>query len=229
MFFFDPFYYIVLAPGLILSLWATARVKSSFRKWGKVPTRMTGAQAARQMLDHAGLHNVEIKRSGGFLSDHYNPATRSLGLSDDVFSRASISAIGVACHEAGHAIQHANLYFPLQLRSTFVPLANIGSSLSWVVLMLGFMLGTMGLIQLGILLFSVSVFVSLVTLPVEFDASKRAKQLVVNYGILSPQEQIGVAKVLNAAALTYVAAAVTSILTLLYFLMRAGLLGGSRD
>ncbi len=229
MFFFDPFYFIVLAPGFILSLWATARVKSSFRKWGKVPTRMTGAQAARQMLDHAGLHNVEIKRSGGFLSDHYNPATRSLGLSDDVFGRASISAIGVACHEAGHAIQHANLYFPLQLRSTFVPLANIGSSLSWVVLMLGFMLGTMGLIQLGILLFSVSVFVSLVTLPVEFDASKRAKQLVVNYGILSPQEQIGVAKVLNAAALTYVAAAVTSILTLLYFLMRAGLLGGSRD
>ena len=229
MFFFDPFYFIVLAPGLILSLWATARVKSSFRKWGKVPTRMTGAQAARQMLDHAGLHNVEIKRSGGFLSDHYNPATRSLGLSDGVFGRASISAIGVACHEAGHAIQHANLYFPLQLRSTFVPLANIGSSLSWVVLMLGFMLGTMGLIQLGILLFSVSVFVSLVTLPVEFDASKRAKQLVVNYGILSPQEQIGVAKVLNAAALTYVAAAVTSILTLLYFLMRAGLLGGSRD
>ena len=229
MFFFDPLYFIVLAPGFILSLWATARVKSTFRKWGKVPTRMTGAQAARQMLDHAGLHNVEIKRSGGFLSDHYNPATRSLGLSDDVFGRASISAIGVACHEAGHAIQHANLYFPLQLRSTFVPLANIGSSLSWVVLMLGFMLGTMGLIQLGILLFSVCVFVSLVTLPVEFDASKRAKQLVVNYGILSPQEQIGVAKVLNAAALTYVAAAVTSILTLLYFLMRAGLLGGSRD
>ena len=229
MFFFDPIYFAFLIPGLLLSLWASARTKSAFKKWGKVKARMTGAQAARSMLDQAGLFDVKIGQAHGFLSDHYNPATKSLALSPDVYGRASISAVGVACHEAGHAIQHARGYAPLQLRTALVPVASIGSNLSWIVMMIGFFVSSMGMIQLGILLFSATVAFQLVTLPVEFDASKRAKELVVNYGILGPSEQVGVSKVLNAAAWTYVAAAVTSILTLLYFLFRAGLLGGSDD
>ena len=229
MMFFDPLYLVFMIPGLLLSLWASARTKSAFKKWGKVRARMTGAQAARMMLDHAGLYDVKVGRAGGFLSDHYNPATRSLSLSPDVHDRPSIAAVGVACHEAGHAIQHANSYAPLQLRSAMVPMANIGSSLSWIVIMVGFFISAMGLVQLGIILFSATVAFQLVTLPVEFDASKRAKELVVNYGILAPQERVGVDKVLNAAAWTYVAAAVSSIMTLLYFLLRAGLLGGSDD
>ncbi len=229
MMFFDPLYLMFMIPGLLLSLWASARTKSAFHKYGKVRARMTGAQAARSMLNQAGLYDVKINRAQGFLSDHYNPATRSLSLSPDVHDRPSIAAVGVACHEAGHAIQHANSYAPLQLRSALVPLAGIGSSLSWIVIMAGFFLASMGMVQLGILLFSATVAFQLVTLPVEFDASKRAKELVVNYGILAPQERAGVDKVLNAAAWTYVAAAVTSVLTLLYFLMRFGMLGGSDD
>ena len=229
MLFFDPIYLLFLAPGLLLSLWASAKTKSAFNKWGKVRARMTGAQAARSMLDRAGLYDVKIGQAHGFLSDHYNPATRSLALSPKVYGEASISAVGVACHEAGHALQHAQGYAPLQLRSALVPVAGIGSNFGWIVMIIGFFMQSMGMIQLGILLFSATVVFQLVTLPVEFDASNRAKELVVNYGILGPSERIGVDKVLNAAAWTYVAAAVTSILTLLYFLFRAGLLGGSDD
>lgn len=229
MMFFDPLYLMFMIPGFLLSLWASARTKSAFSKYGKVRARMTGAQAARSMLNQAGLYDVKVNRAQGFLSDHYNPATRSLALSPDVHDRPSIAAVGVACHEAGHAIQHANSYAPLQLRSALVPMASIGSTLSWIVIFAGAVLASAGMIQLGIVLFSATVAFQLVTLPVEFDASKRAKELVVNYGILAPQERVGVDKVLNAAAWTYVAAAVTSILTLLYFLMRFGMLGGSDD
>ncbi len=229
MFFFDPIYFAFLIPGMLLSMWAAARTKSAFGKYSKVRARMTGAQAARAMLDQAGLYDVKIGRAGGFLSDHYNPATRSLALSPDVHDRPSISAVGVACHEAGHALQHARGYAPLHLRSALVPAAGIGSNMSWIAIMAGIFLQAQGLVLLGIVLFSATVLFQLVTLPVEFDASKRAKELVVNYGILAPQERVGVDKVLNAAAWTYVAAAVTSILTLLYFLLRAGLLGGRDD
>ena len=190
---------------------------------------MTGAQAARAMLDQAGLYDVKIGYSQGMLSDHYNPMTRSLALSPDVHDRPSVAAVGIACHEAGHALQHAQGYAALKLRSALVPTANIGSNFSWIAIMAGFFLQAQGLVMIGIILFSATVIFQLVTLPVEFDASNRAKQLVVNYGILAPQEREGVDKVLNAAAWTYVAAAVTSILTLLYFLMRAGLLGGRDD
>lgn len=229
MFFFDPLYFVFLAPGLLLSLWASARTKSAFNKWGKVRAAMSGARAARKMLDQAGLYNVKIERAGGFLSDHYDPRARCLRLSPDVHDRESIAAVGVACHEAGHAIQHARDYAPLQLRSALVPVASIGSNLSWIVIMAGIFLALTNLVYVGILLFSATVVFQLVTLPVEFDASKRAKELVVDFGILMPQERVGVDKVLNAAAWTYVAAAVSSIFTLLYFLMRAGLLGGSDD
>ena len=229
MFFFDPLYFVFLAPGFLLSLWASARTKSAFNKWGKVRAAMSGARAARKMLDQAGLYNVKIERAGGFLSDHYDPRARCLRLSPDVHDRESIAAVGVACHEAGHAIQHARDYAPLQLRSALVPVASIGSNLSWIVIMAGIFLALTNLVYVGILLFSATVVFQLVTLPVEFDASKRAKELVVDFGILMPQERVGVDKVLNAAAWTYVAAAVSSIFTLLYFLMRAGLLGGSDD
>lgn len=229
MFYFDPLYFVFMIPGLLLSLWATARTKSAFKKYSNVRARMTGAQAARAMLDQAGLYDVKIGYSQGMLSDHYNPMTRSLALSPDVHDRPSIAAVGIACHEAGHALQHAQGYAALKLRSALVPTANIGSNFSYIAIMAGLFLQAQGLVMLGILLFSATVLFQLVTLPVEFDASNRAKQLVVNYGILAPQERTGVDKVLNAAAWTYVAAAVTSILTLIYFLMRAGLLGGRDD
>lgn len=229
MFFFDPLYFVFLLPGLLLSLWASARTKSAFNKWGKVRAAMSGARAARKMLDQAGLYNVKIERAHGFLSDHYDPRARCLRLSPDVHDRASIAAVGVACHEAGHAIQHAREYAPLQMRTALVPLAGIGSNLSWIVITAGIFLAVTDLVYLGILLFSATVVFQLVTLPVEFDASKRAKELVVDFGILMPHERVGVDKVLNAAAWTYVAAAVSSIFTLLYFLLRAGLLGGSDD
>ncbi len=224
--FFDPLYLLFMIPGFLLSLWASGRTKAAFNKWGKVRARMTGAQAARKMLNDAGLFDVKIERAQGFLSDHYHPTKRALALSPEVHDRPSIAAVGVACHEAGHAIQHANGYAPLQLRSALVPMAGIGSNLSWLVLMVGFFMSQMNLVYLGIALFSATVLFQLVTLPVEFDASNRAKALVVDYGILGQHEREGVDKVLNAAAWTYVAAAVSSVLTLLYFLMRAGLLGG---
>ena len=229
MFFFDPLYLVFMIPGLLLSFWASRRTESAFKKYSNVRARMTGAQAARAMLDQAGLYDVKIGYSKGMLSDHYNPMTRSLALSPDVHDRPSIAAVGIACHEAGHALQHAQGYAALQLRSALVPTASIGSNFSWIAIMAGLFLQAQGLVMLGILLFSATVVFQLVTLPVEFDASNRAKQLVVNYGILAPQERTGVDKVLNAAAWTYVAAAVTSILTLIYFLMRAGFLGGGSD
>lgn len=231
MFYFDPVYFLFLIPGMALSMWASFRVKSAFNKYSKVPvsTGMTGAEAARAMLDRAGLHDVKIGRAHGFLSDHYNPATRSLALSQAVHDTRSIAAVGVATHEAGHAIQHAKNYGPLQLRSLLVPTANIGSSLGYIVMVGGLFLASQGIFMVGVVLFSMVILFQLVTLPVEFDATNRAKELVIANGIVSQHEREGMDRVLNAAALTYVAAAISSLLTLLYFLFRAGLLGGGRD
>ena len=228
MFFFDPIYLLFILPGVALSLWASFRTKSAFRTYAKVPCarQLTGAQAARLMLDRAGLRHVGIGRSHGLLSDHYNPATRRLALSKDVHDSTSIAAIGVATHEAGHAIQHATHYAPLWLRSTLVPTANIGSSIGYVVMMIGLFMASQSLVGIGALLFSAVLLFQIVTLPVEFDATARAKKLVVAYGIISERERGGMDRVLNAAALTYVAAVVSTLLTLLYFLMRAGFLGG---
>ena len=228
---FDPVYLLFILPGLALSLWASFRTKSAFNKYSKIPvgSGLTGAEAARVMLDRSGLHNVEVGRSHGFLSDHYNPMTRKLALSEEVYHSRSVAAVGVACHEAGHAIQHARHYKPLWLRSTLVPTANIGSSIGYMVMLFGLMFASTNMVAVGAILFSAVVLFQLVTLPVEFDASARAKELVVSYGIVTTHERQGIDRVLNAAALTYVAAAVSSLLTLLYFLMRAGFLGGSRD
>lgn len=228
---FDPTYFLFLAPALALSLWASFRTKSAFNKYSRVPvsTGMTGARAAQRLLDSAGITDVKVVPHQGMLTDHYNPITKTLALSEQVYGVPSIAAVGVACHEAGHAIQHATAYKPLWLRSLLVPSANIGSTLGYLVMTFGLIMGSLKLFFVGVVLFSCVLLFQVVTLPVEFDASARAKQLAVAHGIVLPQEREGMDRVLNAAALTYVAAAVSTLLTLLYFLMRAGLLGGRRD
>jgi hypothetical protein len=230
---FDYMYLVFLAPGLLLSLWASFRTKSAFKKYSQVraASGVTGAQAAQRLLQQAGIHDVEIVATHGVLSDHYNPVTKKLALSEPVFATNSLAAIGVACHEAGHAIQHAQHYKPLWLRSALVPTAKIGSSLGYIVMVVGLMMQSIqgqNVVLIGALLFSAVLLFQIITLPVEFDASARAKKLAVEHGLLLPQEREGMDRVLNAAALTYVAAAVSTLLTLLYFLMRSGLLGGRR-
>ena len=226
--YIDPVYFLFVGPALILSLWASWRTKSAFKKYSKVGAArgMSGAQAAQMLLDRAGIRDVDVVPTRGMLSDHYNPVTKKLALSEPVYASSSVAAVGVACHEAGHAIQHAQRYAPLWLRSTLVPTAGIGSQLGMWVMIGGLFLHSQAMVGIGAILFSAVVLFQLVTLPVEFDASNRAKKLAFEYGIVLEQERKGMDKVLNAAALTYVAAAVSSILTLLYFLMRAGLLGG---
>ena len=226
--FFDPLYFIIIAPGLVLSLYATWRTKSTFSKYSRVGSRsgMTGAQAADLMLKRHGVSGVRIERSGGWLSDHYDPSKKALRLSEDVYSSQSLSAIGVACHEAGHAMQDAQGYSMLGLRTALVPATNFSSTFAYILLIGGFILQFSGLIFLGVCLFSVGVVFSLITLPVEWDASRRAKVAMDAAGMLSPEENRHASKVLNAAFLTYLAAAVTSVLTLLYYLIRLGVLGG---
>ena len=226
--FFDPLYFIIIAPGLALSLYATFRTKSTFSKYSKVGSRsgLTGAQAAELMLKRQGVNGVRIERAGGWLSDHYDPGKKALRLSDDVYSSQSLSAIGVACHEAGHAMQDAHGYGMLSLRTALVPATNFSSTSAYIVMIGGFFLQMTGLIFVGVCLFSVGVVFSLITLPVEWDASKRAKVAMDEAGMLSPEENRHASKVLNAAFLTYLAAAVTSVLTLAYYLIRLGVLGG---
>ncbi len=230
MYFFDPLYFIFLAPGLLLGLYAQWRVKRDFTRMRDVPVSsgMTGAEAAAHILDRSGVPDCHVEETQGFLSDHYDPSSRTLRLSSDVYHGRSISALGVAAHEAGHALQHGKGYLPLKIRNGIVPLASVGSNLSFIVLMVGAMLAWGGLIWLGIALFSLTVVFQLVNLPVEFDASRRAKQELLNQGLIDVTEQPLVSRVLTSAALTYVAATVTAILTLLYFLIRyAGV--GRRD
>lgn len=228
--FFDPMYFVFIGPAILLSLWASWRTRSAFKKYSKVRTAsgLTGAQAAKLMLERAGIDDVDVVATRGTLSDHYNPLKKTLALSEPVYGTPSVAAVGVACHEAGHAIQHAKAYKPLALRSALVPTAGIGSKLGIWVMIAGMLFQAQALVGVGAVLFSAVVLFQLVTLPVEFDASARAKRLAVEHGIVLPQEREGVDRVLNAAAMTYVAAAVSSLLTLLYFLWRSGLLGGRR-
>ena len=228
---FDPTYLVFIAPAFLLSLWASFRTRSAFKKYSRVRTLrgLTGAQAARAMLDRAGIQDVQIVPTHGRLTDHYNPVNKTLNLSEEVFASSSVAAVGVACHEAGHAIQHAQAYKPLWLRSALVPTANIGSSVGYMVMLGGLLFSSANMVLVGATLFSAVLLFQLVTLPVEFDASARAKRLVLENGIVLSQERVGMDRVLNAAALTYVAAAVSTLMTLLYFLLRSGLLGGRRD
>jgi Zn-dependent membrane protease YugP len=228
--YLDPLYFLFIIPPLLLSMWASWKTRSAFKKYSKVRamTGLTGAQAAERLLQSASISDVKVVQTRGYLSDHYNPVTKKLALSEAVFGTPSIAAIGVACHEAGHAIQHAKGYKPLWLRSLLVPTANVGSKFGYFGMIIGLIMAWQGLFLIGALLFSAVILFQLVTLPVEFDASARAKRLAVENGIVSSQEREGVDRVLNAAALTYVAAAVASLAQLLYFLLRSGLLGGRR-
>ncbi len=231
------YYWLLFAlPGLILGLWAQSRVKGAFKKYSKVHTarNLTGAQVARALLNEQGLSHVAIEESkGGLLSDHYDPRSQVLRLSPDVYHQPSIAAAGVAAHEMGHALQDANKYVPLKFRSALVPATQFTSRLAPWLFMGGFLLlmflnSEIGLYiaWAGVALFAVAVLFTLITLPVEFDATKRAKQLLVSSGVLIGDEIEGVNKVLDAAALTYVAAAVTAIGQLLYYVMI--LTGGRR-
>ncbi|MBO9604305.1 MAG: zinc metallopeptidase [Paenibacillaceae bacterium] len=204
-----------------LSMWASFRVRSTFNRWAEVraTSGMTGYDAARRMLDANGLYDVAIEAVPGTLSDHYDPVHRVVRLSEPVYYESSISAISVACHEIGHAIQHKEHYPMLVARHKIFPVVNFASGVAPILLIIGMLLSMTNLVLLGIIFFSVAVAFQLITLPVEFNASYRARQLMVSYGFVTREEEHGVAKVLNAAALTYVAAALVSLLQLLKFVM----------
>ncbi|HMB70577.1 MAG TPA: zinc metallopeptidase [bacterium] len=230
--FFDPVYFIIVGPAMLLALWAQIRVKGAYDKWSRqaASSRLTGAQAAERMLQSAGITDVRVEQVQGYLSDHYDPRSKKLRLSPGVYGSQSVAAMGIACHEAGHALQHARGYAPLALRSAIVPVARIGSWLAWPMILFGMLLQMQNLALLGLIAFLALVLFQLVTLPVEFDASKRAKEQIRSLGIVhSEGEGRGVAAVLNAAAMTYVAATVTAVAQLLYFALRLGLLGGRND
>ncbi len=225
--FFDPQYMIfVLVPTLVIAGLASLLVKVTFARYSKVPcySGLSGAQAAERMLRSNGIYDVTVEETSGFLSDHYDPTSKTLRLSSDVYRSNSLAAVGVACHEAGHALQHAAEYVPLTLRTALVPVTNISSMFAFYVAAAGFIFRP--LLYVGIAMFAIAFLFSLVTLPVEWDASARAKQHLVTSGIVSPMQEADAGKVLNAAFMTYLAGAVGSLLTLLYFLARAGLLGG---
>jgi Zn-dependent membrane protease YugP len=226
---FDPTM-ILLIPGLILAGWAQWKVKATFSKFSEYDARsgMTADQIARDILRRGGLA-VEVEHTEGHLTDHYDPRDHSLALSDATYGSRSLAAIGVAAHEAGHAFQHANGYVPLSIRSNLVPVANFGSTLGMPMFFIGLIAGWGPLVEIGILLFSFAVLFGLVTLPVEFNASNRAIQILAEGGYLTSEEIPAARKVLNAAAWTYVASALMAVLTLLRLLIISGVLGGRRD
>ncbi|NGZ75704.1 zinc metallopeptidase [Saccharibacillus alkalitolerans] len=213
---FNAFMYILIIPAFILTIWAQFRVKGTYNKWREVPVHsgITGYQAARHMLDTHGLHDVQIVPVPGMLSDHYNPINRTVALSEDVYYGNSISSVSVACHEIGHAIQHKEAYPMLSLRHRIFPVVNFASGVAPFLILGGLLFGAMGLVGFGILFFAVTVAFQLITLPVEFNASNRAREIMVSEGYITNEEERGVGKVLNAAALTYVAAALVSLLEL---------------
>ena len=224
--YFDPTYFLVLI-GVVLSLLASGKVKSTFSRYSQVRNSrgLTGAQAAEQVLRTAGIYDVRIEHIGGNLTDHYDPRTKVLRLSDSVYGQTSVAAVGVAAHECGHAIQHARGYAPLKLRSTLVPVANFGAKLAWPLIIFGLFIrgeSSIILINAGIIAFLAAVAFQLVTLPVEFNASNRAIRMLADSGMMYGEEIKGAKKVLSAAALTYVASAATAILQLLRILILTG-------
>ncbi|GAA0124224.1 zinc metallopeptidase [Clostridium senegalense] len=219
-----PFYFdstmLILIPALLISMWAQMNISSTFARYSKVYSKMgyTGKDVARMILDAHGLFDVPIEMIGGNLTDHYDPQRRVVRLSRDVYSGTSIASIGVAAHEIGHVIQHKEGYGPIKVRSALVPIANIGSNASWFLFFLGIIFSINPLINIGIILFSATVLFQLVTLPVEFNASNRAIEIIRSKGILVGDEVNGAKKVLNAAALTYVAAVITAVSQLIRLL-----------
>ena len=220
---------LLLVIGMLLSLAASAKLRSTFAVYKKVRSHsgITGAEAAQRILRAAGITDVQVVPIRGSLTDHYDPRTKTVSLSEDIYGRNSLAAVGVAAHECGHAIQDAINYAPLNIRSAIVPVANLGSSLSWPIFLAGLIFSMRSLLMLGIVLFSLAVLFQLVTLPVEFNASSRALRLLESTGILSTEENLGARRVLTAAALTYVAALASSILQLLRLIILAG--GRDRD
>lgn len=236
---FDPFYFIIVGPAMLLSLWATMRVRSTYAQASQVgaSSGVTGAEAAHMILEAHDIRNVGIEEShGGQLSDHYDPRHKVLRLSPDVYHGRSVASLGIAAHEAGHAIQDAVRYGPLVVRNAAVPMASIGSNLSYILIIIGLVMGGAQTVAGswlawgGIALFGCVVFFQLVNLPVEFDASRRAKDLLQKARLVTPgPEANAMTKVLNAAAWTYVAATLTAILTLIYFILKTGVLNGRRE
>ncbi|MEZ6126951.1 MAG: zinc metallopeptidase [Planctomycetaceae bacterium] len=224
---FDPIYFVFLAPAMLLMMWAQYRVRSTYAAASQVPAALSGAAAARYILDESGCQDVGIEETHGTLSDHYDPSHRVLRLSSDVYYSRSAAAVGIAAHEAGHAIQHATHYSPLVVRNAAVPAAQAGPVASMVLLGLGVLFSSPKLIMLGILAYGALLVFQLVNLPVEFDASFRAKRLIRELNLVDGQGAAAVGSVLNAAAWTYVAATLQTLLTVLYYLMRFG--GLSRD
>ena len=218
---FDPLYLVFVAPALLLAFIAQSMVSSRYATASRVPAPMTGAQAARKILDVAGLHNVRIEQTSGRLTDHYDPSTKVIRLSPEVFANASAASVGIAAHEAGHAIQDAVNYKPMVLRSLSVPMASLGSNMAFILFFAGLFVQALSFLTvIGIVLFSFVVIFQLITLPVEFNASARARKQLASLGIVSGEQDYQVKKVLNAAALTYVAATLMAILQLLYLLSR---------
>jgi len=220
--FFDPMYFMIVGPAFLLAMWAQFRVKSTFAQANQMAARLSGAAAARHILDSAGLNDVDIELTPGELSDHYDPRANVLRLSSSVYHGRTQAAVGIAAHEAGHAIQKARHYMPLVIRNAAVPAASFGSNSAFMMIIGGAIFSAPFLIKLGLIAFGAVVFFQLVNLPVEFDASARAKRQLVDLGIVPPAEMTYVNKVLNAAAMTYVAATLQAILTLLYLFMRYG-------
>jgi len=225
----DIYYLILVIPAVIFSMWAQAKVNSTFNKYSRVRTYsgMTGYEAARRILSANGLYNVTVERVSGNLTDHYDPKANVIRLSDSVFNTNSVAAVGVAAHEAGHAVQYATHYAPIKLRTAIIPVTNIGSTLSIPLVLIGFFVGLQPLINIGLLLFATVAVFQLVTLPVEFNASRRAVNAREMGGTMADDEMKAVKKVLSAAAMTYVAALAVSVANLLRLVIRFG--GRSRD
>lgn len=222
-FYYDVYYLVLVIPAMLLAVWAQMKVSTTFGKYSKVGTRsgLTGAQAARQILDRNGLQQVKIEQVRGKLTDHYDPRTNVVRLSDSVYASTSVAAIGVAAHEVGHAVQHATGYGPIKLRAAIIPVTNIGSKLAIPLVLLGFLMQFDTLVTLGILLFATVAVFQLVTLPVEFNASSRALATLEGSNMLAPEELGGAKRVLSAAALTYVAALIVAVANLLRLVLLA--------
>lgn len=221
MFHFDPLFLLFIAPALLLGLWAQYRVRSAYAQAQQQPAPLSGAAAARHILDQAGLQSVSIEMVPGEITDHYDPREKVLRLSTDVYQNRTLAAVGIAAHESGHALQDAKNYAPLAIRNAVVPTAGIGTNIGVMLVIVGMIFSLSMLLWAGIILFSGFVFFQLVNLPVEFDASARAKRELVALGIVPAQSMTYVNNVLNAAALTYVAATLQAVLTLLYYILRA--------
>jgi len=221
--YMSPGYLFIVVASMALTGLASMWLRSTYAKWSKIAngSNLTGAQTARLILDANGLEDVQVRAVPGQLSDHYNPANRTVNLSEGNYSHNTVAGMAVAAHEVGHAIQHAKSYTPLNIRSALVPVTNIGSRLGPMIIMAGLIIGISGLTQIGIILFSAAVLFQIVTLPVEFDASRRAAVQLNKLGLVTAQDSAGVKNVLTAAALTYVAAAATSIMWLLYYISRS--------